>query len=349
MPARLSVQIVSLNSEAELGRTFAFIRNSGFDDYELLVFDNGSGDGSVALIARELDWHRQQGRRVWFGQSGRNLGFCAPNNRLLEAGEAPWVLFLNADARPEPGALGRLMDAVQGESVAAMFAPKILLADPAGLKSSGRIDAFGLGLFPDGLNRGAGCGQQDSGQVDREPDAFCPSGAAGLYRREALLDVGGLAESYFAYGDDFDLGMRLRRAGHSCRRIPGSRFIHAGAHVLGAASPERFYLIERNRLYNLLRHYPQHYIRRSPVELGRRLGSGIAAFVTNRGRTVQSAMRSGALPLASAMFRAHRDVWKRRNSLWAERLELERRWPIDEGRFGGWLRMFGLEPEEAFR
>ncbi len=349
MTAILSIQIVSWNSAAELEHTFAALSQSGFQEFDLFVYDNGSADRSAELAAGFADERVRTGRTSELVRGRENSGFCAANNRLLERVRTPWVLLLNADCRPESSALELLMRETERYSEVSMFAPKILEADATGMTSNGRINAFGLGMFPDGLNRGAGCGRPDSGFLDTMPDTLCPSGAAGLYRREALIEAGGLTESYFAYGDDFDLGLKLRRAGHICRRVPASRFIHAPSHSLGFANPKRFYFIERNRTYNLIRHYPRNYVTGAPLQTANRYFGMARAMLAGPGRVGQAARDGSPSAIARALAKAQLDAWKRRHELRQERAMLERQWPLDEGRFVSWLHAFGLEPADAAR
>lgn len=349
MNTLLTIQIVSWNSAAELRRTFSALSRSGFQEFDLHVYDNGSSDDSVRVASVYLDTLVRSGRRGELIAGRENSGFCTANNRLLEKACTPWILLLNADCRPEPDALELLMQETGRFPEIAMFAPKILEADESGIKSNGRINAFGLGMFPDGLNRGAGCGRSDSGYLDTLPDTLCPSGAAGLYRRDALVDVGGLTESYFAYGDDYDLGLKLRRAGHVCRRVPASRFIHAASHSLGFGNPKRFYFIERNRIYNLIRHYPKNYLAAAPLLTANRYARMSLAVLTASGRVGQAVRDGNPALVAKALGQAQLDAWKRRHELRQERAELERKWPLDEGRFTSWLHAFGLEPSDAAR
>ncbi len=349
MTELLSIQIVNWNGGPELEKTLLALERSAFQEFELLLFDNGSSDGSERLVAQAVEARRRAGHAAAAFYSPSNTGFCAPNNRLLREGKAPWVLLLNADARPEPEAIGLLAAETSRYPETAMFAPKILEADQEGTRSSGRINAFGLGMFADGLNRGAGAGRSDSGVLDAEPDAFCPSGAAGLYRRDALQAAGGLTESYFAYGDDYDLGLKLRRMGHSCRRVPAARFLHRGSYSLGFGNPRRFYLIERNRLYNLVRHYPETLVRIAPLSTASRYAGMAGSVLTASGRVGRTVRADGAWPIARALAAAQRDAFARRRELREERRTLERRWPLDEGRFASWLNAFGLEPADAVR
>ncbi len=349
MSASLSIQIVCWNSAHELAVTLLALTRSTFQDFEVLIHDNGSTDTSAEIAARFVREREATGKRSILTRSETNLGFCTPNNRLMNLARAPWVLFLNADCRPEPGALDILMLENGRYPEVATFAPKILEADGTGFESNGRINAFGLGMFADGLNRGAGAGQRDSGYLDAFPDVFCPSGAAGLYRRDTLIEVGGLTESYFAYGDDFDLGLKLRRAGHACRRVPGARFFHRVSHSLGADNPLKYYFVERNRIYNLLRHYPSHLIARSPLTMLRRLPAIPKALLTGDGQLARTSRKEGPAGMVRTLVSADFDAFRRVRQLLAERAALEEKWTLDQGRFESWLHAYGLETADAFR
>ena len=70
--------------------------------FEVLLLDNGSSDGTA-------EWVRRRHPEVRLIESPVNLGFCAGNNRLMEAAEGDAVAFLNNDTRPEPGWLAALV------------------------------------------------------------------------------------------------------------------------------------------------------------------------------------------------------------------------------------------------
>ena len=90
--------------------------------------------------------------------------------------------------------------------------------------------------IPDGLNRGRGRLEEDRGQYDTCRTALFPSGAAALYTRRMLDDIGLFDETFFLYGDDAELGLRGRVAGWGCALAPRAIAYHHYSRSAGAYS-----------------------------------------------------------------------------------------------------------------
>src|SRR6266702_2887491 len=84
----------------------------------LLVRDNGSSDATPELLKERVP-------EAEVDAGSENLGFAAGVNTLLGRSSAPWILLLNSDAWPEPGAIGRLVDAARAHPRAAAVAPRL--------------------------------------------------------------------------------------------------------------------------------------------------------------------------------------------------------------------------------
>ncbi|MEM7355538.1 MAG: glycosyltransferase, partial [Acidobacteriota bacterium] len=104
---KVSVAILSWNGRQHLEICLPALREQDDPGYEfeVLVLDNGSGDGTGA-------WVREHHPEVRLIESPVNLGFCAGNNRLVEEAEGDLIVFLNNDTRPQPQWLGSLIQAL---------------------------------------------------------------------------------------------------------------------------------------------------------------------------------------------------------------------------------------------
>jgi len=250
---KVSVAILSWNGRQHLETCLAALaaQHDPGVDWDILVLDNGSTDGTAA-------WMRERygrDRRVRLVESPVNLGFCAGNNRLVAATDAGTdaVALLNNDTRPEPQWLGALVEALASapRDVAAVSGK---IVDWAG----GRLD-FGRGLMTfDG----------HAFQLDfRRPLASARVPAAGeelpfacggnlLVRRASFLAAGGFDESYFAYLEDVDLGWRLWSGGERIVFAPGAVVHHrssATSDLLGLYN--RGFLFERNAFLTAYKNY----------------------------------------------------------------------------------------------
>jgi len=322
-PPLFSISVANWNNGASLGACLESVFSQRRDLFEFTGVDNGSKDGSEKLLRERIEAERKEGHphRLELITYSANQGFGAAHNAAIAHSSGEIALVLNADARLAPGFLEKLEQGIRRHPEAAMYAVKIFLDD-----SGERLENVGLTFCADGQNRGAAHGELDRGRFEEPREAFCPSGAAGLYRREWLAKAGTFDASYFAYGEDFELGLRIRRAGGACRFLPNAVVHHTGPKSLGEASPERVRLIERNRLYTLLLHYPAAYVWRSPVA------------TLDRFRVHWE--------LARTTLRADLEALSRLPSLLWRRGEIARKFPMSAGTFEKWMADFGVSPEE---
>lgn len=207
---------------------------------ELVVMDSGSTDGTAAIV-RE----RSPGAMVL--EAGRNVGFAVGCNLGAERTSAPLLLFLNPDARPEPGCLDALRAIDQERPDWAAWQALVTLGDGRRVNTSGGVVHF-LGIAWAG---GLGA------PVESVPDLPCEvgfaSGAALVVRRAPWQRLGGFDPTYFMYGEDVDLALRLRLAGHHVGLAPRARVRHDYEFEKGN---RKWYLLERNRWRTILAVYP---------------------------------------------------------------------------------------------
>ena len=235
--------VVNWNRRELLRACLASLARQTGVEFETIVVDNGSTDGSAEMAEREFGW-----RAI---RNAENRGFCAANNQGIAAARGEFIALLNNYAEAEPGWLAALERACSGRADVGMAASKVLVwEDP------GRIDKVGHLIFPDGQNRGRGSGAPDRGQYDREEEVLWPDGCAAMYRKEMLRSIGGFDEDFFAYGDDAELGLRARIAGWKCVYTPRAVVRHHRGSTLGKDSVRRLELIERNRLLLAIKLFP---------------------------------------------------------------------------------------------
>ena len=201
---RVAVVVPNWNGRRWLPPLFASLREQTRAPDEIVVVDNGSTDGS-------LEWLAEQDVRTI--ALGRNTGFAFAANRGIEAVSAEAVALLNTDVELEPDWLERAAGALT-DRVASVATKMVLLDDPD------VVDDAGDELRRDGVAHQRGHGRRDDGRFDIAGEAFSACAGAALYRRSAVLAVGGFDERLFSYLEDVDLGLRLRLAGWGCAYEP---------------------------------------------------------------------------------------------------------------------------------
>lgn len=212
---------------------------------EVIVVDNGSDDGSVPYL---------RGRGVRVLELGANTGFAHAANVGMAYARAEFVALVNTDVVVGDDWLARMAGALRADPGAASVACKMLdMADPGRVYDAGDI------LRRDGVCEQRGRLAADDGRFDEPGEVFGACAGAALYRRGAVLSVGGFDERYFAYLEDVDLALRLRLAGWRCRYEPVTA-LHAGggsaAQLPGGA--ER--LVARNTLLLVAGAFPVRWL-----------------------------------------------------------------------------------------
>jgi GT2 family glycosyltransferase len=189
----------------------------------LVVHDNASTDGTVAAIRAAFP-----DADVTAGAS--NLGFAGGVNRALARTTAPWVLLLNSDAWPEPGAIDELIACAARHPGAAVVAPKLLRPDGALEPSTWPLPS---------ARTAASSALRPLRYVwphDQERAVGWAVGAAWLVRRDALTAIGRLDDSLFMYAEDLDWCWRAHEAGWEVWFTPDAVVRHVG----NASGEQRF-------------------------------------------------------------------------------------------------------------
>lgn len=296
----ISVVIVNWNRKDLLRACLDSLAAQTFSDFEVVVVDNGSDDGSSVLVQEIAGSFPKPIRLV---ENRENLGFCAANNQGFAVSQSEYVALLNNDAEADPGWLEALHEAIRvkpdvGESDVGMVASKILVWEDPRI-----IDKCGHLIYPDGQNRGRGSGQVDQGQFNRQEEVLWPDGCAALYRRAMLDEVGGFDEEFFAYADDAELGLRGRIAGWNCLYAPGAVVRHHRGATLGLGSARRLTLIERNRVLLVVKLFPWNLLWANGAYHLVRIGAGMAAALRGKGEIRRYPGPKGKLTAATALIK----------------------------------------------
>jgi GT2 family glycosyltransferase len=264
---------------------------------EIIVVDNGSTDGSAGFI------RERYGNRVRLIELAENQGWAGGNNRGIETARGGHLLLLNNDASLEREFFRHLREGIARHPDAGMYSTRIL-----NYQDRSRIDNTGHVIFRDGTARGRSRLEKDGPEFDREAEVLCPSGAAGVYSRKLIDRVGPVDERYFAYGEDTELGLRARKAGFSCYYIPRAVVYHKYSATGGAYTLQKVFLVERNRVWTLLKLYPWTLVAVSPFLTVARYSLGLYGLLAGKGATGKLREGHSAGEIFKVLFRAYRDA-----------------------------------------
>jgi GT2 family glycosyltransferase len=215
---------------------------AGIDgEAELLVVDNGSGDGSGALVRAEFP-------RVMLTELAENRGFTGGVNVGLERSSGDFVALLNNDATIEPNALLELLRVVATADDIGSVAAQMRFADRPETINSAGIGVDRLGIVYDRL-----LGSPVSASERKPVEVFGASGGAVLWRRRVLDEIGALDDPYFIYLEDADAAWRARMRGWRALYAPDAVVWHHHSMTTLHTSDFKYELVGRNRVRLLAR------------------------------------------------------------------------------------------------
>jgi hypothetical protein len=223
---------------------------------EVMVVDNGSRDGSLAYL-------RAEHPAVRVLALGTNTGFAHAANEGLQAAVGEFVALINTDVVLAADWLARTAHTLERDARTASVACKMLsLSDPTKVYDAGDI------LRRDGACEQRGRFMTDDGRWDRPGQVFGACAGAAVYRRSAVLALGGFDERYFAYLEDIDLALRLALAGWRCAYEPAVA-LHAGEGSSHQLTGGHHRLVTRNTLVLVAGFFPGRWL---PLVAYRQLG-----------------------------------------------------------------------------
>lgn len=234
---RASVIIPNFNGARHLPDCLDAVTRQTFAEFETVVVDNGSTDGSVELL-------KQRYPAVRTIRLPTNGGFPAAANEGIVATRSPYVVLLNNDTKAADDWLERLVGAMEEVPEAGFGASKLVrYDDPL------TLDAAGDTFVPSTLSGvGIGTGEVAS-RYDTRSWVFGACAAAAIYRRAMLDDIGLFDEGFFLTHEDVDLSMRAQMAGYRCMYVPDAVVAHKRRTTYRLDSPEIEAIGLRNRLW----------------------------------------------------------------------------------------------------
>ena len=240
---KVSVVIPNWNGLRFVGMCLDSMEKSVFRDFEVIVVDNGSTDGSRELIEEQYPWVRMI-------KLPENLGFAKACNDGIKASDAEFICLLNNDIEIDPNWLGEIVEGMERHPECGMGTTKMMFLDERDVfyNTGDLFHAWSAG-------GGRGQGEKDVGQYDQEDYVFGACAGAGIYRRELFETVGIFDEDFFIFAEDVDLNMRSQLQGFQCVYLPQAKVYHIGTATVGLYSDRYVYLCKRNDVFVLIRNF----------------------------------------------------------------------------------------------
>jgi GT2 family glycosyltransferase len=248
--ARVDVIILNYNGRSFLGPCLDALRLQAFRDFQILVVDNGSTDGSVAYL-------RDRYPEVSRLPLPSNLGFCGGNNRGVEATGGEYVALLNNDTEVAPTWLQSLVDALDRFPEVGFCASRMVrLSDPLIIDTAGDL------FYTHGVGAKRGTGEPAERYAEPRK-VFGACAGAAIYRRRMLERTGLLDEELFAMDEDLDLSFRAQLLGYQCLYVPDAVVYHHVGASFAKVSGMAVGLARRNMVEVLLKNMPASLLLRN--------------------------------------------------------------------------------------
>jgi GT2 family glycosyltransferase len=248
---KVAIILLNLNGYDDTRDCLQSLDKVHYTNFNVIVVDNGSTDGSGLRIEREFPHARVLHNK-------KNLGFAGGNNVGIEYAlrqQAAYVLLLNNDTIVDPAFLSQLVECGEADPGIGILGPKIFYAsEPTRIWYAGGCVHYRVGKCS---HRGEN--QVDNGQFSDIEETPFVTGCALLIKSTVLQDIGLLDSRLFIYWEDSDYCMRAQKAGYRCTFVPNALVWHKVTRTCGSGSAFTIYLFSRNRLVWIKRHVPFPY------------------------------------------------------------------------------------------
>ena len=217
----VAIIIPSFNGLHLLKTCLQSIYNQTFRSFEVILMDNGSGDGTA-------DWVPCHYPKIRIIRFSVNKGFSAAVNEGIRQSGSRYIFLLNNDTELDPACLEILIQTADANVEYASFAPKMIQ-----YHNRKMLDGLGDGVLIGGGGYRLGNQEPDGVLWEHPMRVFGACAGAALYRRSFFERTGMFDEDFFAYLEDVDINFRAVRLGLRCLSVPGARVYHMGSQTSG--------------------------------------------------------------------------------------------------------------------
>jgi hypothetical protein len=236
IPPKVSIIIVNYNGMAYLDACLSSVMAQAYDDYEVILVDNASTDGS-------LEYVRQKYPSLIFVENKENSGYAGGINSGLAVANGGYISPLNMDTEVDPNWLARMVEFMEGNAEVGAVCPKVLI-----LGQPSMINCTGLNVHFSGLGFCRQLHETDS--PNSQPQKVRGiSGCSYLISKDLFTRMGGAPAYCFMYNDDVVISWLLALMGYDIYCLPSSVIYHR---YRLSMIPEKFFHLEKNRLYLIL-------------------------------------------------------------------------------------------------
>jgi GT2 family glycosyltransferase len=247
-PPRIAVLILFYNDEANVSDALGSILRQSYPDYKVICIDNASTDGTIDVISASYPETDIVTNEI-------NLGYAGAYKQMLRMvfmEDFDAAVLINSDVIVATDWLSELVRSAYADESIAIAQPKIFLWDNNG---NNLANTFGNKIHFLGFGFCGHYRKKDDPSYAEDLDIASASGACMLVKKNAYLDIGELDDKFFAYVEDQDLSRRAMMKGYKIILSAKSIIWHKYRFQETRRNAIKFFLLERNRLYFILKNY----------------------------------------------------------------------------------------------
>lgn len=240
----VSVVIPNFNGIAFLDSVLASLEGQTLSNFEVILVDNGSTDGSCSFVTANYPW-------VHLIELSENFGFCGAVNAGIRAAKAPYVLLLNNDTEVKEDFVEEMLAAIRRHKNAFSCGARMVQ-----YHDRDRLDDVGNYYCALGWPFARGRGK-DIHAYETEDKIFSACAGAAIYRKKIIEKIGYFDEEHFAYLEDTDIGYRARIYGYENWYAPKAIVYHVGSGTSGSRYNQfKTRYSSRNNIYLIYKNMP---------------------------------------------------------------------------------------------
>ena len=240
----VSVVIPNFNGIAFLDSVLASLEGQTLSNFEVILVDNGSTDGSCSFVTANYPW-------VHLIELTENFGFCGAVNAGIRAAKAPYVLLLNNDTEVKEDFVEEMLAAIRRHKNAFSCGARMVQ-----YHDRDRLDDVGNYYCALGWSFARGRGK-DIHAYETEDKIFSACAGAAIYRKKIIEKIGYFDEEHFAYLEDTDIGYRARIYGYENWYAPKAIVYHVGSGTSGSRYNQfKTRYSSRNNIYLIYKNMP---------------------------------------------------------------------------------------------